>query len=80
MEPHPAGARPLEKQGPTEIPASGDCQLDLGPTKVFQPSRGILAAEDRALPSLAVLERGVPIGLSLLQTAPSQDRDWGQTL
>ena len=38
---------------------------------------GILAVEGRALPSLPALERGVPIGLSLLQTASSQDRDLG---
>ena len=34
--------------------------------------RGIPAVERRALPSLPALERGVPIGLSLLQTASSQ--------
>ena len=31
----------------------------------------------RALLSLTALERGVPMGLSLLQTASSQDRDLG---
>ena len=38
---------------------------------------GIVAAEGRALPSLPALETGVPIGLSFLQIAPSQDRDLG---
>ena len=48
MGPHPAGARLLETarwtlvqlQGPTEVPAAGDSQLDLGPTEICQPSKG----------------------------------------
>ena len=70
-------ARLLETASPTEVPAAGDCQLDPGPTEVFQPSRGIPAAEGRALPSLLVLERGVPKGFSLLQTDSSHGRDMG---
>ena len=56
--------------GPTEIPAAGDCQLDLA----SRPG-GIPAAEGRALPSLPAVESGVPMGLNLQQMAFSQNRD-----
>ena len=38
---------------------------------------GIPAVEGKALPSLSALERGMHMGLSLLQTAFSKERDMG---
>ena len=57
--------------------ATGEAGWTLAQLRSSSHLGGILAVEGRALPLLPVLERGVPIGLHHLQTAPSQDRDLG---
>ena len=79
MDQRPAGARLLETAGWTRVQLKSQLLETANWTLVKLRSashpEGIPAVEGRALPSLPALERGVPMGINLLQMASSQDRD-----
>ena len=78
MYPHPAWARLLETASWTLIQLKSQLQeTAMVQLRSATHPEGIPAVEGKVLPSLPVLERGVPMGLSLLRSASSQDRDLG---
>ena len=73
MDPHPTGAMLVQlKSQLLETAIWTLVQL-----RFASCQEGIPAAQGRTLPSLPALERGVPMGLNLLQMASSQDSDLG---